>query len=191
MSFIEAIATFFGLICVWLTIKENILCWPAGIIQVSLYIFVFFDAKLYSDVLLHIIYVFLNFYGWYHWTYGRTGKEVLHISGVGRALALWLMVCVGGTAGLGLMMSAFTDASFPYPDAFITVASLIAQWLMAKKKLESWYFWIIVDIVAVVVYGLKELYLTTGLYAVFLVLATLGYFQWRKVYIEIKSILET
>jgi nicotinamide mononucleotide transporter len=188
MSLIEAAATFFGLLCVWFTIKENIWCWPAGIVQVSLYIFVFYDSKLYSDMVLHIIYVFLNAYGWYHWLYKKNEKAELPVSDVGKQLSLWVIVCIIGTAVLGYLMTTYTDASFPYPDAFITIASLIAQWLLAKKKLESWYFWIIVDVAAVGVYGLKELYLTTGLYAVFLVLAVFGYFEWRKSYLQVKSL---
>jgi nicotinamide mononucleotide transporter len=188
MSLIEAVATFFGLLCVWFTIKENIWCWPAGIVQVSLYIFVFYDSKLYSDMVLHIIYVFLNAYGWYHWLYKKNEKAELSVSDVGKQLTVWIIGCIIGTAVLGYLMTTYTDASFPYSDAFITIASLIAQWLLAKKKLESWYFWIIVDVVAVGVYGLKELYLTTGLYAVFLVLAVFGYFEWRKSYLQLKAL---
>ena len=77
-------------------------------------------------------------------------------------------------------MKSFTDAAVPYADAFTTVTSLVAQWLMARKRLESWWFWIAVDVVAIGVYFYKQLYLTTGLYAVFLVLATIGFFAWRK-----------
>jgi len=84
-------------------------------------------------------------------------------------------------------MQRFTDASLPYPDAFTTVASLFAQWLLARKKLESWYFWIAVDIVAIVVYWYKQLYLTTGLYAIFLVLAIIGFFTWKNSYKDDKN----
>jgi nicotinamide mononucleotide transporter len=77
-------------------------------------------------------------------------------------------------------MATFTDASVPYGDAFTTVASLIAQWLMARKRLESWLFWISVDVIAIGIYWYKGLQLTSGLYAVFLVLATVGLFAWRR-----------
>ena len=77
-------------------------------------------------------------------------------------------------------MTRFTDASLPYPDAFTTVMSLVATWLMAKKKLDSWLFWIAVDVIAIGVYYYKELYLTCGLYSVFLILATIGYFTWQR-----------
>jgi len=96
------------------------------------------------------------------------------------ALAGWLLLGLAGTAVWGFLMNRYTDAAAPYPDAFTTVMSLIAQWLMARKKLESWGFWIAVDVVAIGVYFYKDLYMTAGLYAVFLVLATIGFFEWRK-----------
>lgn len=188
MSLIEVIATIFGFLCVWFTIKENILCWPAGIIQVFLYIFVFYEARLYSDVLLHIIYFFLNIYGWYHWI--NNGKpEHLKVTIAGKYTSAWILVCIGGTNVLGFVWSEYTDAALPYPDSFITVASLTAQWLLTRKKLESWFFWISVDIVAIIVYWMKGLYLTTGLYVVFLVLAIVGYMEWRRSLLHTKAVL--
>ena len=96
------------------------------------------------------------------------------------ALLAWILIGAAATVPWGYSMATYTDAAAPYADAFIAATSLIAQWLMARKKLESWQFWIAVDIVAIAVYFYKELYITTGLYSVFLVLAVLGYFQWRK-----------
>jgi nicotinamide mononucleotide transporter len=87
---------------------------------------------------------------------------------------------LAGTAAWGFVMATYTDAAVPYGDAFTTVASLLAQWLMARKKVESWIFWIAVDVIAIGIYWYKELILTAGLYAVFLVLATIGLFAWRK-----------
>lgn len=191
MTIIEAVATLFGIICVWLTVKQNIWCWPTGLIQVLLYIFVFYEAKLYSDVILHIFYVVINIYGWYHWLNGKHNKEELKVTIEGKLIGIWLILCVVGTFCWGHLMYRFTDASLPYLDSFIATASIFAQWLMAKKKLESWFFWIAVDIVAVCVYWIKGLYLTTGLYSIFLILATLGYFEWRKAYLNSKLIAET
>ncbi|MHC1704692.1 MAG: nicotinamide riboside transporter PnuC [Tenuifilaceae bacterium] len=188
MPIIEGIATFFGLICVWLTVKQNIWCWPTGIAQVALYIFVFYEAHLYSDMILHIFYVFINIYGWYHWLKKDVETEELKVSRTGKAFIGWVVVCIVGTFAWGFLLANYTDAALPYPDSFITAASLIAQWLMARKVLESWIFWIIVDIVAVFVYLIKSLYLTTGLYAIFLIMATIGYFEWRKAFISQKTL---
>jgi len=181
MTWIEAIAVVFGLVCVWLTIRQNIWCWPTGLVQVALYIFIFYRVALYSDLILHIIYVILQIYGWYHWLHGGENRKVLPVSTLGlQARVAWPAVAVFGTFGWGYLMATFTDAAVPYGDAFTTVSSLIAQWLMARKKLESWFFWISVDVVAVCIYWYKSLHLTSGLYAVFLILATLGWFAWRK-----------
>jgi nicotinamide mononucleotide transporter len=181
MTWIEAIAVVFGLICVWLTIRQNIWCWPTGLVQVALYIIIFYRVKLYSDLILHVIYVVMQIYGWYHWLHGGKNQGLLPVSILPSAARLvWPSVAIVGTVVWGYLMATFTDASVPYGDAFTTVASLIAQWLMARKRLESWFFWISVDVVAIGIYWYKGLILTSGLYAVFLVLATMGLFAWRK-----------
>ncbi|MBC2607090.1 nicotinamide riboside transporter PnuC [Pelagicoccus albus] len=180
MTLIEAIAVVFGLACVWLVVKESIWCWPAGLVQVSLYVYIFYQAKLYSDFGLHIFYVGMQFYGWYHWMYGGKDRDKAPIEELSRnSILIWSAVCLLGSVAWGWLMHRFTDAVVPYPDAFTTVTSLVAQWLMAKKKLQNWHFWIAVDIVAVAVYAYKELYLTSGLYAVFLVLCVMGVREWR------------
>lgn len=181
MLWIEAAATIFGILAVWLTVRRNILCWPAGLIQVLLYIYIFFVVKLYSDLILHVFYIFLQFFGWYNWLHGGDDHGELKVSGLKRLrLVGWIFLGLAGTALWGWGMTRFTDASLPYPDAFTTVMSLVATWLMAKKKLDSWLFWIAVDVIAIGVYYYKELYLTCGLYSVFLILATIGYFTWQR-----------
>lgn len=122
----------------------------------------------------------MQIYGWYHWLHGGREHTVLQVTTLpSPALFGWMAIAVSATVRWGYSMATYTNAAAPYADAFIAVASLIAQWLMARTKLESWYFWIIVDGVAIAVYLSKALFITTGLYAVFLVLATAGYFQWR------------
>jgi len=181
MIWIESTATIFGLLCVWLTIRQNIWCWPTGLVQVFLYIFVFYDAKLYSDLILHIIYVVMQVYGWHHWLRGGTEHKELKVTDQSIShTALWTVTAIVGAGIWGYLMASLTDAAVPYLDAFIVVTSLIAQWLMARKKIESWFYWITVDIVAIGVYFYKSLYITSGLYSVFLFLAISGYFAWRK-----------
>jgi len=185
MTIVEAVAVVFGLVCVWLTVKQNIWCWPTGLVQVALYVVIFYSVKLYSDLILHIIYIVMQVYGWHHWLRGGQNRSKLPVSVLKpRALLLWWGVCGIGTILLGYFMRQFTDAAAPYPDAFTTIASLIAQWLMARKKLESWWFWVSVDVVAVGVYIYKSLFMTAGLYTVFLVLAITGLFAWRRTLIS-------
>ncbi|MBN1911163.1 MAG: nicotinamide mononucleotide transporter [Pirellulales bacterium] len=181
MDWIEATAVFFGLLCVWLTVRQNILCWPTGLVQVVLYLVIFYRVKLYSDLILHVIYVVLQVYGWYHWLHGGKDRNNLPVSRLGKTATLvWSVIGISGTVVWGYTMASLTDAAIPYGDAFTTVTSLIAQWLMARKRLESWLFWIAVDVIAIGIYFQKDLLLTSGLYTVFLVLATLGYITWRK-----------
>lgn len=180
MSPIEVVAVIAGFLCVYFTIKENIWCWPTGLLQVTLYIFVFYQAKLYSDVILHVIYVAMNIYGWYFWLHGGRLRKEARIT---RLLPAWLAACIAGSVAgtllLGWFMASRTDAALPYADAFTTVFSLTAQWLLSRKKLENWYFWIAVDVVAIGVYFAKDLYLTGVLYIAFLIMATVGLLRWR------------
>jgi nicotinamide mononucleotide transporter len=181
MTWIEATAVIFGLLCVGLTIRQNIWCWPTGLVQVALYIAIFYSVKLYSDLILHVIYVVLQIYGWYHWLHGGKNRSTLPVSSLTyRGWLAWPSVVVVGTFAWGYLMATYTDASVPYGDAFTTAASLVAQWLMARKRVESWLFWISVDVVAIGIYWYKGLYLTSGLYAAFLVLAIAGLLAWRK-----------
>lgn len=186
LSPIELAATLAGLASVWLSVRQNIWCWPTGLVMVTLYIFIFYDAKLYSDMGLQVVYIFMQIYGWYYWVRGETdgakdeGVSVTRLSPTqfGAAWAIGLISIVG----LGCAMDTYTDANLAYWDAATTVLSLIAQWFLGKKILESWIFWITVDIIAVGVYLAKGLYLTSGLYVVFLGLAIAGLFEWMKKY---------
>lgn len=175
----------FGVLCVWLTIRQNIWCWPTGLVQVVLYLHIFYQARLYSDLLLHGFYVLLQFYGWYHWLHGGRGDGPLAVTRLDRAGAwAWPLLALGGSLPWGWLMATFTDAALPYADAFIAATSLVAQWLMARKRLESWLFWITVDVVAIGVFWSRGLILTSGLYALFLLLATQGYVTWRRALVE-------
>lgn len=180
MSNLEVVAVICGFLCVFFTIRENIWCWPTGLVQVSLYIFIFYDAKLYSDVLLHIIYVFMQFYGWYFWLHGGQKHDEARVTVMlPRVRAVTLLLTAAATLALGYVMATGTDASFPYVDAFTTAFSLTAQWLLSRKKLESWYCWIAVDVVAIYIYAVKGLQLTAGLYTAFLIMAMIGLWRWR------------
>jgi nicotinamide mononucleotide transporter len=186
MSAIEIFATLFGLISVYLTVRQNIWCWPTGLVMVVLYIFIFFNVRLYSDMGLQIFYVFMQFYGWYNWKFGNKNKgDDLPVTRLtGKSIAVWIAAIAIANFALGYAMSYYTNASFPYLDAFATVTSLAAQWFLTVKVLESWVLWITVDVISIGIYALKGLYLTSGLYAVFLALAILGLLKWYKSFIE-------
>ena len=182
MNWTEAVAVVFGAAAVALTIRQSLWCWPLGLVQVALYIYVFYRARLYSDMVLHAIYVVLQVYGWYRWRSGERGSAlpVSYLSlneRAGWAMAIALAASVWGEA-----MLRYTDAAAARADAFIAAASLAAQYLLAIKKLENWILWIVVDVVAIAVYWGRDLRLTSGLYCVFLGLCVLGLVEWRKAY---------
>lgn len=185
MGAMEIVATVLGIVSVGLLVRQNIWCWPTGIVMVTLYIFIFYDARLYSDMGLQVAYVVMQAYGWYHWLHGGGEDEELPVTRVStRGAFAWIVVAVAGTTGLGYAMDTWTDAALAYWDASTTVLSLIAQYLQARKILECWLIWIAVDVLAIGIYVAKDLHVTTILYAVFLGLATWGYLAWRASYRE-------
>jgi nicotinamide mononucleotide transporter len=182
-SIIEIIASISGFICVYLLIKRNIWNWFFGLVQVTLFVWVFYQNKLYSDTLLNIIYIGLQFYGWWNWRYHKNDKEELIIEA--SSLKFFILLCsysLISTLVLGFIMDNYTDASFAYADAFTTCTSLIAQLLLTRRQLINWFFWIIVDIVAVVIYFQKGLLPTSVLYVTFLIMACIGQFTWYRQY---------
>ncbi|MBF0255908.1 MAG: nicotinamide mononucleotide transporter, partial [Gammaproteobacteria bacterium] len=141
---------------------------------------------------LHVIYVGLQLYGWYHWLHGGREQGRLEVSRVAPSgLLLWPLGIAVVSLIWGYLMASYTDAALPYADAFTTVASLAAQWLLARKKLESWLLWISVDVVAIGIYWSRDLMLTSGLYLVFLGLAILGFFAWRRSWLGAEPAAQT
>ena len=177
----EILAVLFGIVSVYLSTREHIWSWPTALVNVALYFVVFFEAKLYADMGLQVVYFVLSLYGWYEWLYGGENRTELHVSRTSRSLGVRLVVIgVASAAILGTMLARFTDAALPYLDSATTSTSLVAQWMMTRKILENWIVWAVVDVVYVGMFIFKKLYLTAGLYAVFLVLAIMGYVQWKK-----------
>jgi len=177
----EILAVIFGIISVYLSTREHIWSWPTALVNVALYFIVFLEAKLYADMGLQVVYFALSLYGWYEWLYGGENRTELHVSRVTRSLGLkLLLIGLASAALLGTILARFTDASLPYLDSATTSTSLVAQWMMTRKILENWAVWVVVDVVYVGMFIFKKLYLTAGLYAVFLVLAVMGFIQWKR-----------
>lgn len=181
LSPLEIAAALFGAWSVWLSVRQNILSWPTAIVNVALYAIVFYEAKLYADMGLQVIYAALSVYGWYEWLYGGEGRTELHVTRTSRRLALRLLVlAVASALLLGSLLHRTTDAALPYMDSALTTASLVAQWMMTRKLLENWIVWIGVDVFYVGMFVYKGLCVTALLYAIFLGLATKGWIDWRR-----------
>ncbi len=181
MSPLELFAAALGVIAVWLTVRQHVWCWPIGLVMVLLYVWIFFDVKLYSDMLLQLVYAVLQLYGWWQWTRGgerHSGREVSRLSPTG--LLLGLAVGTAGSLLLGYLMATHTDAAAPWLDAALTAFSLVAQVWMAQKRIECWPLWIVLDLLYVGLFIDKQLYPTAVLYAVFTALAVYGWLAWRQ-----------
>ena len=183
-NWLEIIGLISGLLCVWLLIRENVLTFPIGLIYAVVTVVVVARANLFADVLLNLYYVIMNAYGWYFWIYGareRRTSEVLLVAWVPKKQ--WPMivgVIVLGTVLMGLYFSTQTQASLPYPDSFTTVASFVAMWMSAKKYLESWILWLVIDVIQVGLYIVKGIEAYALLYLIYLFMAVYGWFQWRR-----------
>ena len=181
MQYGELIATITSIIAVFLQAKERIIAWPIAVFSVAILAYIFLENKLYSDFGLHVIYIFLNLYGWYIWSNPQSGQNLVETKNLSRmAKFVIASAVVLGTLLLGYSVEKFTDADLPFFDAFTTSGSLVAQYLLAKKYLENWILWIIVDLVAIPVYVYKELYYIAFLFLVFLVICSWGYIEWKK-----------
>jgi len=186
---LEWAGVFTGILCVWLAAKNNIWNWPVAIVSVLIYIFIFFESKLYADMGLQFYFFAMNIYGWYYWSRHRNNPEASRpIRAIHQREILFSCIAViFFTAVLGLTLHKNTDASFPFIDSFCTACSLIAQVFLARKVIQNWLIWIFVDIIYVGVYFAKDLYATGLMYLLYVGIATMGYADWRRIYREQKN----
>ena len=181
ISILELIGTLFGIAGVWLTVKENKLCFPFGIVNVALYAWLFFQSKLYADASLQLVYIILLVYGWFTWTSANAGERQLAVTRMSKNENLISIVVVIAATGLiGALFRYNTDAAMPFVDSFTTSMSLLAQWMIAKKKIENWLIWIVADIIYIGMYVYKHLFLTSVLYFIFILIAIKGWQEWKK-----------
>lgn len=181
MSALEIIAVIVNVLGVWLTARRIRWCWPVNVVAVLLYAWIFFSVKLYSDMLLQLVFVVLQFYGWWQWSQGGSDYGKVRVERL--PLATAVTSCLAGAVGafaLGWAMHTHTDAALPWLDAALTAFSLVASFWAARKYVASWWLWIILDVVYTGVFLYKALYLTAGLYAGFVVLAIYGLLAWQR-----------
>ncbi len=181
-SLLETSGVITGILCVYLAAKNSIWNWPIAIISVLIYILIFFESKLYADTGLQVYFLVMNFYGWYFWSRKEIHQKVPVSSISHKEIILSVLSIILFTAGLGYFLYTGTDASFPFIDSFCTACSLIAQVFLARKVLENWLIWIFVNIIYVGVYISKDLHLTALMYALYIIIAAVGYRDWREEY---------
>jgi|TARA_B100001105_G_scaffold102484_1_gene82174 nicotinamide mononucleotide transporter len=184
MSLIEIFGLISGTLAVWLLIKQNIWTWPIGIAYIVASLYIFYSARLYADLALHIFYLIMSFYGWYYWLKGgnRTESTLPVSSENHQTLLILLALCAIAIFISGTLFATYTDADLPYWDNTTSILSLLAMWLQSRKKLESWVLWLLIDILAVGIYFYKEIYFYSLLYIIYIGMAFMGYIAWHKSY---------
>jgi nicotinamide mononucleotide transporter len=181
LNLLEAAAACLGLVNIVLLVRRSIWNFPFGLAMVTLYAVIFFEARLYGLAGLQVLFAALQLYGWVLWARAGGREEAVAVRRLGWPARLaWLGCIAVGTLGLGVLMARFTDAASPYPDAAITAASIAAQVLLAGRRIENWALWIVIDAGAIALYAARDLEITAGLYAVFLVLSVAGMRQWAR-----------
>lgn len=181
-NYIEILGALTGLIYLYFSVNRIIWLWPFGILTSLFYILVFFDARLFADMSLQVYYFFISIYGWYYWVKGRSGEgKKVDISRLSSGYLMISLVIIGIFSLLtGLLLDRFAEPSLPYWDAFTTVSGVVATWMLARKILENWLFWIVIDLVSAAMYMSKGLYPTAILYLVYSGIAIAGFYNWRK-----------
>ncbi len=185
-SALEWLGVLTGIICVWLAARNNIYSWPIALVSVVVYMFIFFESKLYADMGLQVYFFFMNIYGWYYWSKAANHQKTSRpISSAGKKEMLFSAIGIlVFTVILGQLLYKNTDAALPYLDSFCTACSLVAQIFLARKVIQNWLIWIFVDIIYVGMYLSKDLYATAIMYTLYVYIALVGYLEWRKIYRE-------
>ena len=183
-SWIELIGALVSLVYLYFSYKQIIWLWPFGLLSALFYIWIYYFSGFYADMSLQVYYVFISLYGWYYWKVGNKtseGKLKLQVSRINlRSIFILASVFVLLSLLISLILIRFTDSQVPVMDALTTAGSIVATWLLARKVLEHWLLWVVVDLVSMGLYIYKELYATAVLFFVYSIVAVAGYFAWKK-----------
>ncbi len=178
-SALEVIAVVAAVVYLLLAIRQHIACWSFALVSTSIYIYLFADARLYMEAVLNGFYFAMAVYGWISWRHG--GDNDLPVT---RQRIGFHLVAIAGIVTLALangwLLETYTDAAFPYIDSLTTWAAIFATWLVARKLLENWWYWLVIDVVSIAIYWSRGLELTALLFVVYVVMIPFGYLSWRK-----------
>ncbi|MBK6413561.1 nicotinamide riboside transporter PnuC [Sphingopyxis sp.] len=180
MTQIEWLAAALVLINVALVALRSVWNYPFALVAVSLYAVVFYDARLYSDMVLQGFFLALNLYGWASWMRAREDSGIPVGWMTDRMRRQWVIITILAWIGWSFAMDRYTDAVAPWIDGAIAMLSITAQWLLARRRVESWYLWIVVDLIAIPLFAWRGLYATSAVYVVLLGLSIDGLIQWRR-----------
>jgi nicotinamide mononucleotide transporter len=183
MATAEMLAVIFAVLYLLLAIRQNIWCWFCAGISTAIFVYVYFAANLYMESVLNVFYFAMAIYGWVSWRAGHSGDVSLAISVWPRQTHFVALVAVLIMSGLsGLLLETYTNAAFPYVDSATTFGAMWATFLVARKVLENWWYWLFIDLVSVFIYWSRGLELTSLLFVVYVVLIPIGLFSWTRDY---------
>ena len=177
-SIIESVAVLFSVLYVILAAKENILCWWAAVISVTLYIYIFFSVQLYPETGLQVFYLFMAFYGYYNWNKKEQSLQIIEWN-ISKHFAVLILGAIL-TFLMGFYFTTYTNAKMPIVDSFTTIFSIFATYMVVKKILGNWLYWIVIDTVSVYLFYSRDLHLTSLLFMTYTIIAIFGYFNWLK-----------
>lgn len=179
----ELVAVAFAIAYLLLAVRENIACWYAAFISTGIFMFLFFDVRLYMESALQVYYLLMAVYGWHQWKYGSTTSTLLPISTwtVRQHLVAIALVCVATLASAWLL-TLYTDARLPLLDSFTTWGAVITTYMVARKILENWVYWLVIDSVSIYLYVDRAMYFTTLLFIAYIVIIFFGWASWLKSY---------
>jgi nicotinamide mononucleotide transporter len=180
--YVEVLGVVLSIIYLVLSIRQNILLWPVGILSAVMYMIVFYESKFYADMGLNAYYFVISIYGWINWS-GAARKEhgeppVISV-GLKRGMFLFLIMVVIFFI-IGYLLDRYTDSPIPYWDALTTAGSIVATWMLTRKILEHWIVWIFIDLISMGLYIYRGLYPTAFLFLVYTTMAVVGYVEWRR-----------
>lgn len=200
MSHLEFWCTLTGALAVWLLVKENIWAWIVGIVNVSLAFVMFYQIQLYPDMFLQVFFLVTNFIGFWQWKYPKDKKVLIQELKISRMinkdLILLGIISLSFTGLFGLFSKNLNEmlpqffskpSSFPFLDSFTTIMSIIATFLSIRKKIESWWLWLLIDVISTYMYYIKDIKFYALLYLILVGMALIGAIQWTKTYNLAKS----
>ena len=177
---LEPLAVLAGLVSIWFLKNEKLIGFPLGILNVFLYVFIFFATRLYANAAINAYFFFMQIYGWYNWASTRSDGQALAVTRTsGKEWLLYVPLIFVLFLVIRYVLVSFTEGQAPTLDAFTTAIYMIAQLMISRKKLENWLLWIVSDLIMVVLCLSQALWITSFQYAVFTIIAFLGYREWR------------
>lgn len=192
--YLELIGVFFGLLSVWYAKKDNILVFPTGLISTSIYAYLLWQWSLLGDSMINVYYFIMSIYGWYHWTRKKDNIDEFPISTMNGKEKIMAVIIFGLTIVFVVLVYLYFDKFttwYSYLDTFLTALFFVGMWLMAKRKIENWIFWIIGDLLSIPLYFAKGYSFTSFQFLVFTIIAVYGYLEWKKILETKANVLQT